>query len=171
MVVLINRTSHPRLLVVEIKISHQLNYWSSWIEECAWDPWGLQSFSFYSISCVFFVQRHMSCETACCLPEEDVLCLWARGSVWEKGPTRSSVMPEHCPSPQLDGLCLLRGGNMRNGKSENFLLITSLREQNCGQKFPWYRQSWKPGERNRRNPSTLGKKTDNCNDKLHDTNR
>lgn len=60
---------------------------------------------------------------------------------------------------------------MRNGKSENFLVITSLREQNCGQKFPWYRQSWKPGESNRRNPSTLGKKTDNCNDKLHDTNR
>lgn len=39
---------------------------------------------------------------------------------------------------------------MNNGKSESFFLITSLRERNYGQKFPYYRQSWKFGEKIRR---------------------
>lgn len=41
MVVLISHTSDPLLLVTGIKISHQLNS-SNWIEDYAWDPWGLQ---------------------------------------------------------------------------------------------------------------------------------
>lgn len=41
-----------------------------------------------------------------------------------KGPARS-VMPEHCPSPQSDGLCLLRGGNMRNGEMKTSASLLS----------------------------------------------
>lgn len=121
---------------------------------------------FTSISCQLH-WRHNSWGAVHCLQEGDVLCCWASCSVREKGLARSWGIPEHWP-PQSDCLCLLRRGNMNNGKSEIFFLITSLRKQNCGQKFPYYRQSWKCGE-NRRNLCTLDKKTDSFNDKLHDS--
>ena len=44
-VLLISHTSYPLLLVMGVKIFHQLNCSSNWIEEYAWDPWGLQHFS------------------------------------------------------------------------------------------------------------------------------
>lgn len=59
---------------------------------------------------------------------------------------------------------------MSNGKSESFFLISSLREQNYGQNFPYYRQNWIPEEKNKRNLPTLDKKMDSCNDKFYDAN-
>lgn len=52
-----------------------------------------------------------------------------------EGASQKLVMPEYWP-PQGDCLCLLRGGNMNNGKSESFFLITSRREQTMGGEVP-----------------------------------
>jgi len=38
-------------------------------------------------------------------------------------------MPEHRPSPQSDGLCLLRGGNMRNGKMKTSASLLSRKAE------------------------------------------